>query len=71
MAPGLGEGAPSGENIVPASGSPTAQVPLILEAIIGVLQGVSVATSGLAGLQTWAQALQSGERFLINKAVNA
>lgn len=68
-APSLGEGAASGESTVPASGSPTVQVTLILEAIVGVLQGVSVASPGLVRLQTGDQALQAGEKLLINTAL--
>lgn len=48
----LGEGAPSGESVVPAPAAPTAVVPLVLEAIVGVLQGVPVAGPGLVRLQT-------------------
>lgn len=69
-APWLGEGAPSGESIVPAPATPAARIALILEAVVGVLQGVSVAGPGLVGLQAGAQALQAGERPLINTAVN-
>lgn len=69
-APGLGEGAPSGDGVVPASGPPAARVGLVLEAVVGVLQGVSVAGAGLVGPQTGAQTLQAGERPLINTAVN-
>lgn len=56
-APGLREGAASGEGVVPASGSPTARITLVLEAIVGVLQGVSVASPRLLSLQAGAQAL--------------
>lgn len=66
----LGEGAPSGESVVPAPRAPAAQVGLVLEAVVGVLQGVPVAGAGLLGLQAGAQALQAGERPLINTAVN-
>lgn len=66
----LGEGAPSGKSVVPAPGTPAARVGLILEAVVGVLQGVPVARPGLVGLQAGAQALQAGERPLINTAVN-
>lgn len=47
---GLWVGASSGENIVPAPGTPAALVALILEAIIGVLEGVPVAGPRLVGL---------------------
>lgn len=66
----LGEGAPSGEGVVPAPAAPTARVGLILEAVVGVLQGVPVAALVLVRLQAGAQALQAGGRPLINTAVN-
>ncbi len=66
----LGEGAPSGDSIVWAPGTSSAWVALSLEAIVGVLQGVSVAGPRLVRLQARAQALQAGERPLINTAVN-
>lgn len=69
-APCLGEGAPSGDSVVPAPAAPPARVALVLEAIVGVLQGVSVAGAGLVGLQAGAQALQAGERPLVNTADN-
>lgn len=66
----LGEGAPSGENVGPASAAPAARVALILEAVVGILQGVPVAGPRLVRLQAGAQALQAGERPLIKTAVN-
>lgn len=70
-ATGLGEGAPPGKSVIPASGTPAALVTLILEAIIGVLEGVPVAGPGLFRLRAGAQALQAGERpLIIIKAVN-
>lgn len=66
----LREGAPSGESVVPASATPAAMVGLVLEAVVGVLQGVPVAGPVLVRLQAGAQALEAGERPLINTAVN-
>lgn len=66
----LGEGAPSGDSIVPASSAHAAQVGLILEAVVGVLQGVPVSAPALVRLQAGAQALQTGGRPLINTAGN-
>lgn len=54
----LGEGAPSGDDVVQAPGNPAAVVALVLEAVVGVLQGVPVAGARLVGLQAGAQALQ-------------
>lgn len=47
---GLRVGAPSGKSVVPASGPSAALVALILEAIIGVLEGVPVACPRLVRL---------------------
>lgn len=47
---GLRVGAPPRKSVVPASGTPAALVTLILEAIIGVLEGVPVACPRLVGL---------------------
>lgn len=66
----LGEGAPSGDSVVPASGAHPAQVGLILEAVVGVLQGVPVSAPVLVRLQAGAQALQTGGGALINTAGN-
>lgn len=38
------EGGPSGEGIVPATGAAPVLVSLVLEAVIGILQGVPVAS---------------------------
>lgn len=53
----LREGAPSGRSVVPAPAAPPAQLGLILEAVVGVLQGVPVAGPRLLRLQAGAQAL--------------
>lgn len=68
--PGLGEGAPPGDGVIPASRSSSARVRLILEAVVGVLQGVSVTGPWLVRLQAGAQTLQGEERPSLNKAVN-
>lgn len=39
------EGGPSGEDIVPATRAASVLVSLVLEAVIGVLQGVPVAST--------------------------
>lgn len=69
-ASGQGEGAPSGDSVVPASGAHAAQIGLILEAVVGVLQGVPVAAPALVRLQAGAQALQTGGKPLSNTAGN-
>lgn len=63
----LGEGAPSGDSVVPAPGGPAARVGLILEAVVGVLQRVPVAGPGLVRLQAGAQALRTGGRPLMQR----
>lgn len=65
-APGLWEGAAPGDDVVPASADPSAGVALVLEAIVGELQGVSVTGPRLGRLKAGAEALQAGEKALVN-----
>lgn len=67
---GLGEGASSRNNIVPAPGNTAVLVSFILEAIVGVLQGVPVAGPVLVRLQAGAQTLQRAERPFVRTAVH-